>query len=88
MITGKGRFRACGETEGSLEVSAPGSALDARLHAWLREASVVLPRLQSMVKRGDRRLDFQVVLEALEDLGRRMEKLEAEVQRLANDRAP
>jgi hypothetical protein len=48
----------------------------------------VLPRLQSMVKRGDHRLDFQVVLEALEDLGRRMEKLEAEVQRLANDRAP
>lgn len=48
----------------------------------------MLPRLQSMVKRGDRRLDFQVVLEALEDLGRRMEKLEAEVQRLANDRPP
>jgi hypothetical protein len=88
MITGKGRFRACGETEGSLEVSAPGSALDARLHAWLREASVVLPRLQSMVNRGDHRLDFQVLLEALEDLGRRMEKLEAEVQRLATDRPP
>jgi hypothetical protein len=86
MIRGKGRFRASGEVEGSLEVSAGASALDTRLQAWLQESSVVLPRLQSIVKRGERRLDVQVVLDALEDFGRRLEKLEAEVERLADDR--
>jgi hypothetical protein len=86
MITGKGRFRASGDVAGSLQISAPSSALDDRLHAWLQESSVVLPRLHSIVKRGDRRLDVQVVLEALENLGRRVETLEAEVQRLADDR--
>jgi len=85
MLRGNGRFRASGAVEGHLEISAPGSALDARLSAWLHESSVVLPRLRSIVKRGQHRLDFHVVLDALEDLAQRVEKLEAEVQRLAND---
>ena len=87
MVTGRGRFDKRYEAKGGLEISASTSTDDARLWGWIRESEVILPRLQTMVKNDGRRPGFHALLLALEDLGRRVEKLEGEVLRLCDERA-
>lgn len=86
MVKGRGRFRKRCDVDGSLEISVAGSTRDPRLREWILESNVILPRLQIMVKNYDRKPGLHALLEALEDLARRVEKLEGEVMRLGNER--
>lgn len=86
MVNGKGRFRKRREVDGRLEISARGSIPDARLEQWMNESTVILPRLQMMVRSYGRTRGREAFLLALEDLGRRIERLEAAVARLSGER--
>lgn len=87
MVNGKGRFRTRRDVDGSLEISAPGSTYDVRLRQWMHESSVILPRLRMMAQSYGRTRGRETLRLALEELGRRVEKLEAEVARLSSEGA-
>jgi hypothetical protein len=87
MITGKGRFGSRHDVEGDLEIRAPGSNGDARLRAWIHESEVILPRLQTLVRRDGRGQSVHALLRALEDLEHRVARLEDALLRLGEERA-
>lgn len=87
MVKGKARFGKRNDVEGDLEISASRSTEDARLRAWINESEVILPRLQTMVRNDGRGQGLEGLLRALEDLGRRVARLEDEIGGLGTGRA-
>ena len=84
MIRGRGRFQKRSVVDGDLEIRS-GSTDDARLRQWIDESRTVLPRLRAIVRNGDRRPDPLYLV--VQDLRRRVEELEDELDRLRADRA-
>jgi hypothetical protein len=87
MVKGKGRFGRRRDAEGALEISAPRSNGEARLRAWIHESEVILPRLQTMVRNDGRGQSVRTLLRALDELGRRVARLEDELVRLGQEGA-
>ena len=84
MLKGRGRFQKRRVVDGDLEISS-GSTDDTRLRRWIHESHTVLPRLRAIVKNGARAPDpFYLVVE---DLRRRVEELEKQLERLRGDHA-
>ena len=85
MLSGRGKFQKRRVVDGGLEISTPGSTDDQRLREWISESRVVLPRLRALVRNGDgspKSLHLVV-----EDLRRRVEKLEEELAQLRRNLA-
>jgi hypothetical protein len=84
VLSGRGKFEKRRVVDGDLEIGA-GVTDDARLRRWIHESQTVLPRLQAIVKNGHRPPDPLHVV--VEDLRRRVEELEEELERLRAARA-
>jgi hypothetical protein len=83
VIQGRGRFQKRRVVDGGLEISTSRSTDDARLREWIFESRAVLPGLRAIVRSGDR---GAAPLELLvEDLQRRVAKLEQELARVRRE---
>ena len=85
MLSGRGKFQKRRVVDGGLEISTPGSTDDARLREWISESRVVLPRLRALVRNGDGSPEPLHLV--VEDLRRRVEKLEEELVQLRRNLA-
>jgi hypothetical protein len=83
VLRGRAKFQKRRLVEGDLEI-APRSPDEARLRQWIEESRAVLPRLRAIVNNGHRGLDPPHCL--VEDLRRRVEALEDELDRLRTAR--